>query len=66
MQILSKICAIIAGTLMFVTPALLLVWIVRLFTKKSAKKVREYCPYLRRMLYSGSSYWRFFRPSRDF
>lgn len=39
MQILSKICAIIAGTLMFVTPALLLVWIVCLFTKKSAKKL---------------------------
>lgn len=34
---LSKICALIAGVLMFATPVLFVVWLVRIITRKSAK-----------------------------
>ena len=43
MELLSKICAIIAGTLMFITPILLLVWLVRLIARKSAKVLGIAC-----------------------
>ena len=43
METLSKICAIIAGTLMFITPILLLVWVVRLIARKSAKALGFAC-----------------------
>ena len=43
MEILSKICAIIAGTLMFVTPILFLIWLVRIITRKSAKALGISC-----------------------
>lgn len=34
---LSKMCALIAGVLMFATPVLFVVWLVRIITRKSAK-----------------------------
>ena len=43
METLSKICAIIAGTLMFITPILLLIWLVRLIARKSAMALGIAC-----------------------
>lgn len=43
METLSKICAIIAGTLMFITPILLLIWLVRLIAGKSEKVLGIAC-----------------------
>lgn len=35
---LSSVCAVIAGVLMFATPILFLVWLVKLVRKKPVKK----------------------------
>lgn len=37
MEVLSKVCAVVAGILMFTTPVLFILWLVRLIAKKSAK-----------------------------
>ena len=43
MEALSKVCAVVAGILMFTTPVLFVLWLVRLIAKKSAKVLGITC-----------------------
>ena len=61
MEALSKACAVVAGILMFTTPVLFVLWLVRLIAKKVGKGAWNYLPDLCGMLYAVCHCWGVFR-----